>query len=303
MKTPAMIQPLLSRRAGALRTLALAATALGWSLYLNAQSGTPPLSVITLEPDLWVIEGTSNGSNDAGNMIIYATGEGVVLVDDRFDENFPQVLAAVKSVTSEPIRYVINTHHHGDHTGGNAKLLAANVGIAAHANARKHMVAGNMPGEPRLVFSTEASLFLGGKEVRMLYFGPGHTDGDITVYLPARKTVHLGDLMAGTRGVTNPVMDYANGGGISHWPETLDGTLKLDIDHVVPGHGTPGTKSDLLAHRNKVDRIRSRVKKLLGEQTSKDKLTKVLIDEFDYKPINLRALDNLMAELRPQAGN
>jgi glyoxylase-like metal-dependent hydrolase (beta-lactamase superfamily II) len=280
--------------------LALAAAAFAWALYLQGQQpAAVPLNVLKLDPDLWVIEGTSNGASDAGNIIIYATGEGVVLVDDRFDENFPQVMAAVKSVTSQPIRYVVNTHHHGDHTGGNAKLLAANIEIAAHANARKHMVTANMPGQPRIVFSTEASIFLGGKEVRMLYFGRGHTDGDITVYIPARKTVHLGDLMAGTRGVTNPVMDYANGGGISGWPETLDGTLKLDIDHVVPGHGTPGVKSDLLAHRNKVDRIRARVRKLLGEKKSKEELTKALIDEFDYKPINLRALGDLMAELRP----
>jgi glyoxylase-like metal-dependent hydrolase (beta-lactamase superfamily II) len=231
-------------------------------------------------------------------MIIYATGEGVVLVDDRFAENYDQVMAAVRSVTKEPVRYVVNTHHHGDHTGGNQKLLASNVEIAAHANARQHMVAGNMPGLPKFVFNNEASIFLGGKEVRMLYFGSGHTDGDITVYIPARKTVHMGDMMAGTRGVTNPVMDYANGGGISHWPETLDGTLKLDIDHVVPGHGTPGLKSDLAAHRAKVDRIRTRVRKLLSEKKSKDELTKALIDEFDYKPINLRALDQMMAELR-----
>jgi cyclase len=231
-------------------------------------------------------------------MIVYATGEGVVLVDDRFDENYAQVMAAVKKVTGEPLRYVVNTHHHGDHTGGNAHLLDDGVEIAAHANARKHMVAGNMAGLPRLVFTSEASLFLGGKEVRMLYFGRGHTDGDITVYIPARKTAHLGDLMAGTRGVTNPVMDYANGGGISGWPETLDGTLKLDIDHVVPGHGTPGGKQDLQRHRDKVDRIRTRVRALMANKTSKEELTRILIAEFDYKPINLRALDGMMEELR-----
>ena len=282
-----------------LRTAALLAFAGISTIYLSGQqpAAPAPLNIIKLESDLWVIEGTSNGASDAGNAIIYPTGDGVILVDDRFDENYAQVMAAVKSVTSEPIKYVVNTHHHGDHTGGNAKLLAASVQIAAHANARKHMVDTQMPGLPQIVFNKEASIFLGNKEVRMLYFGRGHTDGDITVYIPARKTVHLGDLMAGTRGVTNPVMDYTSGGGIGEWPETLDGTLKLDIDHVVPGHGTPGVKADLLAHRNKVAKIRSRVRELLGQKKSKEQLTDVLIAEFDYKPINLRALDGLMAEL------
>jgi glyoxylase-like metal-dependent hydrolase (beta-lactamase superfamily II) len=192
---------------------------------------------------------------------------------------------------------VINTHHHGDHTGGNAKMLAENVQIAAHANARKHMVDGKMPGLPGMVFTKEASIFLGGNEVKMMYNGRGHTDGDIAVYVTARKTVHLGDLMAGTRGVTNPVMDYASGGSLVDWPGTLDGVLKLDIDHVVPGHGSVGTKADLAAHREKVAKIQVSVRNWLKARKSKDEITKSLIAEYDYKPINLRALDQMMEEL------
>jgi glyoxylase-like metal-dependent hydrolase (beta-lactamase superfamily II) len=158
------------------------------------------------------------------------------------------------------------------------------------------MVAGKMPGLPAFVFSKEASLFLGGKEVRMYYNGRGHTDGDIAVYLPALKTVMLGDLMAGTRGVTNPVMDYANGGSLTDWPATLDGVLKLDLDHVIPGHGTPGTKADLVAHRNKIEKVKTRVISMMKKKTSKDDLSKALVAEFDFKPINLRAIDQLMAE-------
>src|SRR5207302_3039622 len=131
--------------------------------------------------------------------------------------------------------------------------------IVIQDNARKHMIATNMPGAPRIAFSKEASVFLGGKEVRAIYNGRGHTDGDVAVYIPALRAVHLGDLMAGTRGVTNPVMDYNSGGSLGAWPATLDGVLKLDIDIVIPGHGAVTNKAGLEAHRNKIEAIRTRV--------------------------------------------
>ncbi len=269
-----------------------------WSARTQSSEQSPSLTVHRIEEDLYVIEGTSNGSGDAGNVIIYVTGEGVILVDDRFDHNYRQIVAAVSGITDQPIRYILNTHHHGDHTGSNAAFLPT-AEIVAHANARRHMVEGSMPGPPRVSFTKDLSVFLGGKEVRMLHTGRGHTDGDATVYLPARRAVHLGDLMAGTRGVTNPVMDYAHGGSIAEWPATLDKVLQLDIEHVIPGHGSVVSKADLLAHRNRVEAVRERVKGWLREDKSKDEISSLLVQEFDYKPINLRSLDGMIAELRP----
>jgi cyclase len=267
-----------------------------WVAYPQIESPAP-LSVKQLKDDLYVIEGTSNGANDVGNVTIYITSEGVILVDDRFDQDYADVVAAVKKITALPVRYVINTHHHGDHTGSNARFLPA-VEIIAHANARKHMIDGKMPGPPRIVFTSESDVFLGGEEVRVIYNGRGHTDGDVAVYFPAARAVALGDLLAGTRGVTNPVMDYASGGSIRAWPATLDGVLKLDIDIVIPGHGAVTSKEGLMAHRNKVAAILSRAQDLVRENRSKDEISKLLVAEFDYKPINLRSLDGMIAELK-----
>jgi cyclase len=267
-----------------------------WVSYTQTESQAP-LSVKQLKDDLYVIEGTSNGANDVGNVTIYVTSEGVILVDDRFEQDYADVVAAVKKITVLPVRYVINTHHHGDHTGSNARFLPA-VEIIAHANARKHMIDGKMPGPPRIVFTSESDVFLGGKEVRVIYNGRGHTDGDVAVYFPAARAVALGDLLAGTRGVTNPVMDYASGGSIRAWPATLDGVLKLDIDIVIPGHGAVTTKDGLVAHRNKVAAILSRAEDLVRANRSKDEISKLLVAEFDYKPINLRSLDGMIAELK-----
>ena len=271
---------------------------IGWIAYTQTSHGqSSDLNIKKLKNELYVIEGTSNGSGDVGNVAVYVTSEGVILVDDRFAQDHGQIVAAVKRVTSQPIRYVINTHHHGDHTGSNLRFLATSE-LIAHSNARKHMLEGNMPGPPQIAFTDQTSVFLGGKEVRAIYYGRGHTDGDIAVYFPTEHVVHLGDLMAGTRGVTNPVVDYKNGGCLRDWPLTLDGVLKLDIDTVIPGHGEISTRDGLLAHRNKIASIRDQISGLVHEGKSKDEIGKLLVSKFDFKPINMGGLDGMMAELK-----
>jgi cyclase len=268
-----------------------------WVAYTQtAETTAGKLNVQQISQHLYVIEGTSNGSNDAGNVAVYVTGEGVIMVDDRFEQDYRQVVAAVKSITGEPIRYIINTHHHGDHTGSNAQFLASTE-VIAHSNARKHMVEGKMPGPPRIVFNKETSIFLGGKEVRAIYYGRGHTDGDVAVYFPFERAVHLGDLMAGTRGVTNPVVDYVSGGHLRDWPATLDGVLQLEINTVIPGHGAVTNRDGLVAHRNKIAAICDRLTKLTRDGKSKDAISQDLVATFDFKPINMGGLDGMIAEM------
>jgi glyoxylase-like metal-dependent hydrolase (beta-lactamase superfamily II) len=267
-----------------------------WTAYTQ-NTPSQPLGVKQLAEDLYLIEGTSNGASDAGNIAVYVTSQGVILVDDRFSQDYPEVMTAVKKISTLPVKYVINTHHHRDHTGGNAEFLL-NTEIIIQANARKHMIQTDMPGPPRITFSQESSVFLGGKEVRAIYYGRGHTDGDIAVYFPALRAVHLGDLMAATRGVTNPLIDYSAGGSIASWPATLDGVLKLDVDIVIPGHGAVTNRAGLVAHRNKVEAIRARVSGLIQKNKSRDDISKALLSEFDFKPINMRSLDGMLAELK-----
>lgn len=271
---------------------------IAWIAYSQLSVGqSTDLNIKKLKNELYVIEGTSNGSGDVGNVAVYVTSEGVILVDDRFAPDYEQIVAAVKRVTSQPIRYVINTHHHGDHTGGNSRFLASSE-LIAHSNARKHMLEGKMPGPPRIAFTDQTSVFLGGKEVRAIYYGRGHTDGDIAVYFPAERVVHLGDLMAGTRGVTNPVVDYKNGGSLRDWPSTLDGVLKLDIETVIPGHGEISTRDGLLAHRNKISAIRDQISGMVHDGKSKDEIGPLLVTKFDFKPINMGGLDGMITELK-----
>lgn len=257
----------------------------------------PPLAIHALHSNFYVIDGTSNGQSDVPNLEVYVTPAGVLLVDPWFQNDYARIVAAVRTVTDLPIRWVVNTHYHSDHTGANG-MFPATTEIAAHANARKHMLEHAMPGPPTVTFTDEMSIFLGDREVRLRHLGRGHTDGDIAVYFPEWKTVCLGDMMAGTRGVTNPVVDYSGGGKLAAWPTSLDRALAFDVETVIPGHGAITDRAGLQAHREKVKAVGDRLRQWDTEGKTKDQIQSLLISEFDFKPINLRAIDGLIAEFK-----
>ena len=191
------------------------------------QPPAQPLTVEKISDDLHVIVGSG------GNVAVLSTSNGMIVVDDKFERNVPEILAKIKTISDKPVKYVLNTHHHGDHTGGNAKLMESPVEIIAHKNARANMVKSSQPGQPRITFSDETAVYLGGKEVQARYVGRGHTNGDAIVYFPALKVVHTGDLFV----PGGPFVDYANGGSAVAWTNTIDEILKLDFVTLIPGHG------------------------------------------------------------------
>jgi glyoxylase-like metal-dependent hydrolase (beta-lactamase superfamily II) len=149
----------------------------------------------------------------------------------------------------------------------------------------------------RVVFTDECSVFLGGKEVRARYFGRGHTNGDAIVYFPGLRTIHTGDLMAGT----TPLIDYTGGGSLKAWTQTLDGALQLDFDTVIPGHGPVTTKAGLLAFRNNVEKLRDRAAGLIREGKSQGEVGEVMAAEFGWGPKTMQAqwsLPGIMTELK-----
>ena len=171
-----------------LTTILLLDTA--WVAYTQNARTPAQLRIAKVKGDLYMISG------EGGNVAVYVTSEGVILVDDMFDRNHADILAQVKSVTDKPIRYVLNTHQHDDHAGGDMKMLPI-AEVIAHNNARANLADIKQPyyedtpgtpiGLPRLTFTDEFSVHLGGKEVRAKYFGRGHTNGDVIVYFPELK--------------------------------------------------------------------------------------------------------------------
>src|ERR1700760_676822 len=224
----------MSRRLIARLSAAVLFVLLAWVAYTQNQGQPPDLKINKVHDDLYEIEG------DGGNVAVLVTSEGIILVDDKFEQDHDAILARIKSVSQQPVKYVINTHYHQDHSGGNAKFLPTTE-IISTQNSRNNILEhkqSNVTGSPvspaRIVFTDETAVFLGGKEVRAKYFGRGHTNGDAIVYFPALKSIHTGDLMAGT----SPLIDYNGGGSLAEWTKTLDAAMRtLDFDTVISGHG------------------------------------------------------------------
>ena len=163
---------------------------MGASAY--GQFGTTPaqLDLIKVQDDLYVIH------NDfvPGNTTALITSEGVILVDDKFEIDHANVLAQLKKVTSQPVRYVVNTHYHGDHSGGNAKLQQLGARAVSSEKARERMVAGKQTGLTDITFDQRIRIRLGGKRVDLYHLGRSHTDGDIVAVFPQHRVLAAGDM-------------------------------------------------------------------------------------------------------------
>ena len=158
-----------------------------WAVYTQTAKPPGPLRTQQVKGDLHMISG------EGGNVALYATSDGVILVDDMFDRNHADILAQVKTVTDKPLKYVINTHQHDDHAGGDFKMLPI-AEVIAHRNVYANLkdlkrpyyedTPGTPIGLPRITFTDQLDVHLGGKDVQAYYFGRGHTSGDAVIYFP-----------------------------------------------------------------------------------------------------------------------
>lgn len=196
--------------------------------------------------------------HESGDVALRVTPEGLILVDDKFPNHVEGILENVRSVTPLPIRYVLNTHHHGDHVSGNVILRQMGIDVIGHRNIRANFRRIGQPGEPNIVFDNSASVFLGDIEVRLLHLGGGHTSGDTVVYFPDLKVVHAGDLIIDGM----PVIDYGAGGSAVEFVETIGALLEVDFDILIPGHGRLMSKDDVAAYKARFEEMNRRLREL-----------------------------------------
>ena len=180
-------------------------------------------------------------------------------LDDKYGDNLVELLALVRSVTDQPVRYLLNSHHHGDHVSGNANFEALGVDVIGHRNVRENFLRAGAPGAPTLTFADEAEVHLGGVEVRLHHLGRGHTSGDTVIEFPDLRTVHMGDLVIDGM----PVVDYGGGGSALEFVDTIDRLLELDFDTAIPGHGRVMTRDDVRAYRDRFAEFNERVRGLV----------------------------------------
>jgi cyclase len=297
---------------------------IAWAAASQTAKPPGPLLLQQVRGTLHMITG------EGGNIAVDVTDAGVVLVDDMFDRNHADILTQVRSLTSQPLRYVLNTHQHDDHAGGDLKMLPM-AEVIAHRNVRANLshirqpyyedTPGTPIGLPRVTFSDELSVHLGASEVRALYFGRGHTNGDAVIYFPELKVIHTGDLFlaratplpAGRPRGVNIYVDYAQGGSFIEWSRTLDGILRLDFDTVIPGHGPVSTRADVVTFKADLEAMRSRVAALIRSGGSRDAVVAMMEQDYGWRAtgcppspptagcLQFQQIDALIEELRRQA--
>ena len=205
-----------------------------------------------------------------GNIGVSYGEDGTILIDDQFAPLTAKIQTAVTDLGATPVKFLINTHWHYDHSGGNENLGKAGAIIMAHDNVRVRMaagatVAGNViPPAPKaalpvITYADGLKLHLNGEEVHVIHMPVGHTDGDSIIHWTKSNVIHMGDLFF--FGMSYPFVDGNSGGNVRGIVAAADKALAIadDKTQIIPGHGAVATKADLLKYRNMVAEIIGKV--------------------------------------------
>jgi glyoxylase-like metal-dependent hydrolase (beta-lactamase superfamily II) len=245
--------------------------------------GQPVQPIQMLKPGLYLVPG------GGANSLVRVTNEGVILVDTKLpgEANYNVLMEQIRSVTPQPVKIVIVTHHHADHTGNNDRFIAAGAQVIGYEQLAKNLDTYQFdprPAKPSQTYNTREHIVkLGGAEVRVLHLGRAHTGGDSVVYFPDVKVVATSDAV--TTGTQGPLADYAGGGSFAEWTPVLDAMLKLDFDTAVPGAGPVLTKADVQAFRTKFTTVMMRASELVQKGVPKDQLMMQLkTDDIGWAP-------------------
>ena len=249
----------------ALAALCAAPAAFAQQDYSKVQIKTEKLSATT-----YMLVGSG------GNIGVSVGADAAFIVDDEFAPLSEKIKAAVAALSDKPIKFVLNTHFHGDHTGGNENFGKVDATIIAHENVRKRMAAADAIEQadksraaaphkalPVLTFADDVTLQLNGDEVLFFHVPHGHTDGDAIVWFKNSNVIHLGDIFF--NGLY-PYIDGGSGGSVDGTVAAVDKVLALarDDTKLIPGHGPLASKADLRAYRAMLDTINQRVKALVA---------------------------------------
>ena len=258
--------PALASGAGWLTPRAAYAEAMGIVELIRHEAARAPIKVHRLRGDVAVLEGSG------GNVAVLTGPDGKVLVDAGIGVSRPQMLTALDGLGDAPITHLINTHWHFDHSDGNAWVNEEGAEILAHENTRKHLLVTQRVEDwsydflapppnalPKRVFSTGHEAKLNGSTLAMNYYGPAHTDSDISVRFVEADILHAGDTF--WNGIY-PFIDYSTGGHIDGTIAAAEANLRATTDHtiIVPGHGAPvGTRAQLRQFRDMLVDTRANV--------------------------------------------
>jgi cyclase len=266
--------------------LSIAAVLLLTSLPATAQMGDPAKVVLKTTPVAGGISLIEGANGFAGGNVGVSVGEdGMFIIDDELKPLTPKLKVALANLSKKPVRFVINTHWHSDHTGGNADLAATGAIIVAHDSVRERLSVDHVrefmgkkisiPASPPtalpvLTFGEDVTLHLNGDDVHVMHVAPAHTDGDVIVHFKKGNVIHAGDAMV----ASYPLVDVDSGGRFEGFIAAADRMLAIcnDSTKIIPGHGPLMSRADLVAWRELLIDIRDRVAKLVAAGKSLDEI-------------------------------
>ena len=228
-----------------------------------------PAQVSKIGPDLYAYISQNDSS---ANSTFLITGQGILVVDTGLNEvEGRKILAEIRKISPLPVRYIVNTHYHPDHRGGNSTVgpQATVLGTPFTLKQLAEGTAANSSSD-KIAFDKQLTLYFGGHEIDIYFPGPAHTMGDAVVYFPAERAVATGDLF-----LTNscPAMDQ---GDMENWISALDSILQLPVNSVVPGHFELASKDELRRFRNYLADLRDQVASMFRAGASLEEIQKKL---------------------------
>ena len=236
----------------------------------------PPMAIKQVKPGLYMVTGFG------GNSTVRVTPQGVILVDTKNlgDGPYNDLVAQIKTVTDQPVKYVFVTHVHQDHAGNIGRFVKAGATVITNEGLKKNLETGGADGKgytsaagkpdpPNATYTKEREVSLGNVKAKAYHFANAHTGGDSIVYFADLKVVSLGDEFV----AQPPNADYPMGGSVLTWPKALGEVLKLDFDTAIPGHGNdPMTKADVAAFQKKFDLIAKKAIELRKKGVAKEQI-------------------------------
>jgi cyclase len=229
-----------------------------------------------LGDNVYMLEG------QGGNITVAVANDGIIMVDGQFAPLHDKIKAAIEAISKQPIKYLIDTHFHGDHTGGNASFAKDGVAIVSEINVKKRLAAGTTNGLtgvktppapqdalPTKTYTGAFKIRLAGRVADLKHIANAHTDGDTYIWFKTANVLSTGDTFTNGR---YPNIDFANGGNIKGMIAATDAYLKLSNPRtrIVPGHGPLADKAALMAYRAMLITARDRMAKLVKEGKSED---------------------------------
>lgn len=193
-----------------------------------------------------------------GNIGISVGEDGVFMIDSQFAPLSSKIIAEIQKISNQPIQFLVNTHHHGDHTGGNVNIHNSGTTIIAHDNVRINLEGNPIEGMPIITFNDKLNLFLNGDQILVFHIANAHTNGDALLYFNKSNVLHTGDTYFNGR---YPYIDLNNGGSVDGYIAAAKNTLILidDDTKIIPGHGELSNKTEYETFLKMLETIKANV--------------------------------------------